>query len=158
MKNSSIIFILLGISYIFIEVAFTAITSLKFSLIGITSLWMFLVGGMLGTVLGKINEIDIFENLSHFYTVLLGGFIITLTELVTGLIFNKWLGFNIWDYSNNPLNFLGQIDIIHSICWLILTPFVFWLDDLIKYYIMNSPKPPNLYKYYIRNIKLLKKI
>lgn len=156
MKNKLTIFTLLGIAYIFIEVMFTSITTLKFSLIGQSSLWMFLVGGCLGMLLGKINEIKSFQKLSHLVTVLLGATAITLIELLSGLILNIVCGFGIWNYTLNPLNFLGQIDIIHSTCWIILTPFVFWIDDIIKFYMINTPKPPALYKYYIRNIKLLK--
>lgn len=42
---------------------------------------------------------------------------VTAIELVFGLIFNVWLGMNVWDYSNQPFNILGQICPIFSLIW-----------------------------------------
>ena len=42
--------------------------------------------------------------------------VITGVELVMGLLLNRLMGFNIWDYSNVPLNLLGQVCLPYSFC------------------------------------------
>ena len=37
------------------------------------------------------------------------GIFITMCEFITGIIVNRWLGLNVWDYSNMPFNVMGQI-------------------------------------------------
>jgi uncharacterized membrane protein len=151
MRKDLTIFTLMGICYVFIEIAFSSIVSLKPALIGQSSLWMFLVGGLLGLTLGKMNEIKTTRNLMYPFNILAGAAMITLNELISGIILNIWLGFDIWDYSSVTYNFLGQIDLVHSLCWIALTPFVFWVDDVMKHYMFEEPKPDKLFKYYIKN-------
>jgi uncharacterized membrane protein len=43
---------------------------------------------------------------------------ITAIELVFGLIFNLWLGMNVWDYSDMPFNLLGQICPSFTLLWV----------------------------------------
>ena len=151
MRKDLTIFTLMGICYVFIEVAFSSLVSLKPALIGQSSLWMFLVGGLLGFTLGKMNEIKTTRNLIYPLNIFAGAAMITIIELISGIILNKLLGFDIWDYSSAKYNFLGQIDLIHSTCWVILTPFVFWVDDVMKHYMFDEPRPEPLFKYYIKN-------
>ncbi|MBO5019406.1 MAG: hypothetical protein J6D52_01940, partial [Clostridia bacterium] len=49
-----------------------------------------------------------------------GAALITIIEFVFGLIFNIILKKNVWDYSDIPFNFKGQICLLYSIFWLIL--------------------------------------
>ncbi len=51
---------------------------------------------------------------------LMGALIITAVELLFGYIFNLKYGMNVWDYSNMPLNFLGQICLPFSVLWFLL--------------------------------------
>ncbi len=44
---------------------------------------------------------------------------ITSIELLTGLIFNKKN--NIWDYTEKPFNYKGQICLLYSLYWCILS-------------------------------------
>ena len=46
--------------------------------------------------------------------------IITAVEFTVGLIFNTWLGLNVWDYSTLPLNIWGQICLPYSLLWCAL--------------------------------------
>jgi len=50
-----------------------------------------------------------------------GAAIITGIELAIGIIFNKVLKQNVWDYSKLPLNLLGQICIPYSLLWIGIT-------------------------------------
>lgn len=45
--------------------------------------------------------------------------IITFSELVFGLIINKWLKLGVWDYSAIPLNIYGQICPLYSLIWFL---------------------------------------
>ena len=46
---------------------------------------------------------------------------ITLTELLVGLLVNRALGWEVWDYSALPCNLLGQICPLYSGYWLLLS-------------------------------------
>lgn len=52
---------------------------------------------------------------------LAGAGIITGVELGTGLIVNDLLDFGVWDYSNLPLNIMGQVCLPYSLLWFALT-------------------------------------
>ncbi len=152
MKKLFTIFGLTGILYVFVEVLYNAITSFDLSLIGHSSLWMLPVGGFLSTILGEFNEKKSLAKLDYRVRVILGGIAITAIELISGLILNRLCGFGIWDYSHNPLNFLGQIDALHSTYWVLISPFVFWVDDVIRHYMFNEERPTKLFTYYKRII------
>ena len=58
---------------------------------------------------------------------------VTLIELVFGLLFNRILGMQIWDYTNMPLNLLGQICPLFSLFWVALAAiFLPFADALNK--------------------------
>jgi len=61
-----------------------------------------------------------FTNIKVIWQVLLGGIVITLTELFGGLFCTYVLGLQLWDYSQNRFNFLGQIDLLHAFYWFVL--------------------------------------
>ena len=45
---------------------------------------------------------------------------ITSVEFIAGLILNKKLQLNIWDYSRQPLNIMGQICPLYTLLWFLL--------------------------------------
>ena len=47
----------------------------------------------------------------------------TLWELGAGLFLTHVLGMRLWDYSSNPLNLLGHVDLEHSFYWMLLAFF-----------------------------------
>ena len=47
-----------------------------------------------------------------------GAVIVTALELCLGTVVNIILGWNVWDYSNMPGNFLGQICPQFTLAWL----------------------------------------
>lgn len=49
-----------------------------------------------------------------------GALIITIIEFAAGCLFNLWLGWNVWSYSNYPFNLLGQICLPYTILWFML--------------------------------------
>lgn len=44
--------------------------------------------------------------------------VITAVEFLFGVVFNKWLRMNVWDYSAMPFNVLGQICPLYSCFWM----------------------------------------
>lgn len=62
---------------------------------------------------------------------LAGMIIITLIELVFGIVFNIILKEGVWDYSNVPLNFLGQICVPFSLIWFVLSGVTFKVMEKI---------------------------
>ena len=66
---------------------------------------------------------------------------ITVIELEAGLILNVGLGLHIWDYSNMPGNFLGQICPQFTVLWFFLSAVGIVLDDVIRWKIFGEEKP-----------------
>ncbi len=51
----------------------------------------------------------------------IGSIVITLTEFFAGFLFNHCLKMKIWDYSDRRLNFCGQVCVLYSFLWGLLT-------------------------------------
>lgn len=115
-----IIFIIFGLIYIIIELLYR----------GHTHYSMFIVGGICGVLIGLIN--DNTPDMPLLPQCILGAVIITIIELLTGLFLNVYLGLNVWDYSNQPFNFMGQICPQFCIIWCILSILVIRIDDWLK--------------------------
>ncbi len=52
---------------------------------------------------------------------------ITLTELLFGIIFNIILKYDVWDYSELPFNFMGQICLGYFVLWYIICMILIYL-------------------------------
>jgi len=53
--------------------------------------------------------------------IVLGGAFITFAEFVCGLIYNVQLGLRVWDYSDIPLNIMGQVCPLFFFAWTALS-------------------------------------
>ena len=118
-----------------------------FIYIGIELLWrgyshwtMFVLGGLCFILIGCINEI-IPWNMPLWKQVAIGTAIITSLEFVTGFIFNLWLGWNVWDYSDVPFNILGQICLPYMLLWIPISLAGIILDDYLRYWMFKGEKP-----------------
>ena len=100
---------------------------------------MFLVGGTCFILIGIINEIT--PKMPLIRQMLLSAIIITLIEFISGCILNLWLGWNIWDYSDEFGNILGQICVKHSTYWFLLSSIGIVIDDYIRYFLFGEEKP-----------------
>jgi len=95
------------------------------------------VYGTGGLLLYLITYIPIFKLLDFLVLFMLFGAIIcSIVELGYGLLFNKVLKLNLWNYDLKigkiPLNIMGQTDLIHFILWGFISIPVFWLSNLMK--------------------------
>ena len=61
-----------------------------------------------------------------------------------GLLLNRLMGFNIWDYSNVPLNLLGQVCLPYSFLWLGLSLPAMALCELCGALLWRSRREGNL--------------
>ena len=107
---------------------------------GYTHWTMGVLGGICFICLGLINEILSWET-PLTLQMLIGSIIITILEFITGCIVNLWLGWNVWDYSNLPLNLLGQICLPFSILWYFISAIGIVIDDYIRYIYFDEEYP-----------------
>lgn len=125
-----ILFVIGGLIYNLVEIIYR----------GNTHWTMFLVGGLCFLFIGWINKIFSWE-LAFWKQMLIGGFIVTVLEFVSGCIINLWLGWEVWDYSNMLLNLLGQVCLPFSVLWVFLSAIAIVLDDYLRYWLFNEEKP-----------------
>ena len=107
---------------------------------GYSHISMFLLASFLFILIGLINEFLSWDT-PLFIQSIIGAIIVTVFEFITGCIVNLWLGLNIWDYSNEPLNVMGQICLPFTLIWIVLSCIAIILDDYLRYYIFNEEKP-----------------
>ena len=70
---------------------------------------------------------------------------VTSMEFITGIIVNKWLHLNVWDYSRLPLQLFGQICVPFIIIFSGLAAVGIILSGYLMYWLYQEPKP----RYYI---------
>lgn len=129
-KKHLTLFITGGILYILIELLWRG-----------RSHWtMFLLGGACFVILGLINEV-ISWDMPLIQQMCIGACIITYMELIIGSIVNLWLNWNVWDYSNIPGNFMGQICPQYSLLWMPVSLAAIILDDWLRYWWFHEEKP-----------------
>jgi uncharacterized membrane protein len=121
---------------------------------GWTNIAMLFVGGLCCVLVGLLDEYPERCNLKIWQQCVLGTFIILAVEFISGVILNIWLKLNIWDYSNNRSNILGQVCLSYAFLWFTLTPFAIWLDDFLRWKIFNEDRPEDIKHMYMDLIKL----
>ena len=108
LKKNIIIFIIGALGYGLIETLYR----------GFTHWTMLVTGGFVFVILYHLFTKN--EKAPLWQKCLAGAFIITTIELAAGCIVNLWLGWNVWDYSAYPFNFLGQICLVFTWLWFLL--------------------------------------
>lgn len=125
-----ILFCVGGMAYNVVEVLYR----------GYTHWTMFVVGGLCFILIGLINEIFSWET-ALWKQMLIGGTVITVVEFVSGCVVNLLLGWKVWDYSQLPLNVLGQICVPFYFVWVLLSLVGIVLDDMIRWKCFGEDKP-----------------
>lgn len=101
---------------------------------------MFLLGGFCFVLIGLINEIFTFQ-IPLVKQMLISTAIITVAEFLCGCIVNLWLKWDVWDYSELPLNVMGQICLPYSLLWFFLSAFAIMFDDYLRHWLFGEEKP-----------------
>lgn len=107
---------------------------------GYSHISMFITGGISFILIGLLNEVYSW-NMSLLSQMVISSLIITAAEFISGIIVNVWLKLNIWDYSKMPYNFMGQICLLYTNIWFLLSLFAILLDDYLRYFMLKEEKP-----------------
>ncbi len=109
---------------------YAAYSAIELSFRKYTHYSMGIAGGICFLSLHKLYKR--YKNLSLFKKCVVGSAVITLTEFVFGILFNKILKKNVWDYSDMPLNIMGQVCPLFSILWAFLCIPICFLSSNIE--------------------------
>ncbi len=66
---------------------------------------------------------------------------VTASEFLTGMIVNRWLGWNVWDYSEQPFQLLGQICLPFTVIFSGLCAIGILVSGYVLYWIFGEEKP-----------------
>lgn len=124
------LFLFGGAAYISIEMLYR----------GYSHWLMFIIGGLAFLMVGMLNEAFKWETPIEIQSII-GGCIITGIEFITGLIANIQFNMGIWDYSNLPLNVMGQICLPFTFIWILLSAVIIVIDDWLRYKLFDEEKP-----------------
>lgn len=92
---------------------------------------MFVLGGICLLWVGGFGRF--FRRSPPLWTqVILGGAFITLAEFICGLIYNVRFGLHVWDYSDLPLNIMGQICPLFFFAWTALSLPAIAIERMIR--------------------------
>lgn len=107
----------------------------------ITNPLMFLVGGVLGVLIGLIN--NLFDMDTNFLLqCLVGMMLVLLIECIIGYECNIVRNMGLWNYSKVPFNFVGgQICVPFAFAWFGLSGICIVLDDYLRYLLFGEEKP-----------------
>lgn len=129
LKKSAYAFILFlfgGIGYSFLEVVWR----------GFTHWTMFLLGGLCFLWLGFWAEYCSGKLPIWFYC-LSAAASITFLEFVTGCVVNLGLGWEVWNYTDQPLNLMGQVCLGFTSLWFLLSipvsELAIWMRQQLGY-------------------------
>lgn len=125
-----LLFLIGGLLYGCVEVLFR----------GRTHISMLIVGGIDFIFIGLLNE-TLSWDVAMTSQMILSSLIIDLSELISGIYLNIYLGLNVWDYSDLPYNFLGQVSLEFSVIWFFFSLIPITLDDYLRYKYLGEEKP-----------------
>lgn len=124
------LFILGGFTYFYMEIAFR----------GYSHYSMILCAGLAFILCGSLRKL--FKNKISFVSqMILSCLIITILEFITGYIVNIRFQMNVWDYSNLPYNFMGQVCLFYSLLWLCLSILCILIYDITCHFIFDEVMP-----------------
>ena len=124
------LFLIFGALYIVIELVYR----------GYSHWTMFILGGICGICVGLLNEVFPW-GMPIWAQAGIGAVIITALEFICGIVVNIWLQWGVWDYSNTPLNILGQVCLPFALIWFVIAHAAIVLDDYLRYWLFNEEKP-----------------
>ena len=104
---------------------------------GYSHISMLLAGGLCFVLVGAVESI-LGDVASLIGQMIICGLMITGVEFVFGMIVNKHMHLNVWDYSGQQYNFKGQICLLYTNLWILLSCPVIVLHDYMEYIILGS--------------------
>ncbi len=107
---------------------------------GYSHISMLFAGGLCFILVGVIQNI-LGDSASIVGQMLLCGIMITGVEFLFGEVVNKYMHLNVWDYSAEQYNFKGQICLLYSNMWFLLSCPMIILHDYMEYILIGSQMP-----------------
>lgn len=89
---------------------------------------MFLAGGVCFLLIGHLGAVE--PRLPLLPRALVGSGIVTMVELAAGMLVNR--GYEVWDYRDMPLNFMGQICAPFALLWIPVSLLAIWLYGWVE--------------------------
>ena len=123
----AVLFYIGGVLYVAVELAYR----------GWSHPTMFLLGGLCFVLAGDLGRRS---GLGLGGRAVLGAGVITVLELLTGLVVNRWLGLGVWDYSTQPGNLLGQICPGFCLAWVPLAGAGILAEDRLRLWLFGLPR------------------
>ncbi len=100
---------------------------------GYANIAMLAVGGLCGLLVGSVNQVPKFYNMTVWKQAVIGTVLTLAVEYVSGYVLNVKMGLGIWDYSDMYFNVNGQICLTFGGLWFLLMPAAIWLEDWIRW-------------------------
>lgn len=125
----SVLFSYGGMLYVCIELMFR----------GRSDITMMFCGAISFVLIGLLNQIIPWKMSLLVQSIICGFLIVTPIEYLFGILFNQ--NFNIWDYRTQLFNVNGQICLLFSILWCLLSVIGIILDDYLRYWLFDEEKP-----------------
>lgn len=107
---------------------------------GYSHISMLLAGGTCFLLAGVIENL-LGNSASLISQMFLCSIMITVVELLFGLIVNRQMHLNVWDYSGQQYNFQGQICLLYSNLWFLLSCPLILLHDFMEFLLLGIPFP-----------------
>ena len=107
--NHFLLFLLGGAIYVLIELCWRRRTHPS----------MFVVGGICFGMIGKIYNAFTKKNL--WVRCALSALSVTVVEFISGCYLNLYLKCNVWNYKNKRCNILGQVCLLYTVLWGLLS-------------------------------------
>lgn len=111
---------------------------------GVELLWrgrshisMFLDGGVCFVLIGLLDALA--PGLPLGVQAVLGACTISTSELLVGLVVNRWLRLGVWDYSAVRGNLLGQVCLPFFAAWMPLSVFAAVADNFLRLLLFHEP-------------------
>lgn len=125
MKKILTLWAALGVMYVAMETVFR----------GYSHPSMLIVGGLCGVLVGAINQHPRFYNAPVALQATAGALIVLAVEFLAGCVLNLWLGLDVWDYTGQPGNILGQVCPLFGLLWFLIMPLAIWAEDTARWFI-----------------------
>lgn len=104
---------------------------------------MFALGGVCFVLIGLMDQNQSVRT-PFLLQMAASALLITALEFATGVVVNLVFHLNIWDYSHEAYNIMGQICLRFTVIWFFLSAPAIVLDDLLRLWFWGDPMPKTL--------------
>lgn len=100
---------------------------------------MLFCGGLCFMGIGLINELFPMSMPLWMQCFIGGILVVTPIEYIFGILFNS--DYSVWDYRDQLFNINGQVCLLFSLLWCLVSVIAILLDDYLRYWLFNEEKP-----------------